>query len=164
MDKLEYKLNRFVSRMWLVVSIGAFVGAIGWGAWHQLLIAAIALFMYLVTKPPKMVHIEEGIYFNLDKAIDSIASDIEEGFAEAKVEEELSGGKYIRLDLELTAKKSKVKFTDEAWGAAQTFTETNWSCEIKVVGVHVFDEDGNIFPSDFEEGYLTLKYEFCDWK
>ena len=163
MTEYEYKTNMILSYAWLVVVIVAILGAFIKGAWHQLLIAAIAGVMYFVTHPRKRVHIPEDAYAELNDQILSIVSTMDGDHKEKTVEVEIQDGIMVSLVVEINQSVSRSKFSDNAWGATKIFTETNWYCTVDIQSVIVRDERLRILDSDFNEDLMTLEYESTEW-
>lgn len=109
-----------------------------------------------------MIHIPEEIYAELNRQIESIATELTDGSKRVEVTEEV-GCYDITLTVELSASTSRLRFTDYAWGYTKSFIEENWKCEVEIVKVEVTDQDGNVERSDFDEDYIDHEYSSTQW-
>jgi len=110
-----------------------------------------------------MIHIPDEVYAGLNRQIEAIATEMEDGSKEVEVAEEV-GCYDINLKVKLYADTSRLRFTDYAWGYPKSFIEENWKCEVEIVKVEVTDQDGNAERSDFDEDYIEIQYESTAWK
>lgn len=163
MTESDYKINKGLSYVWLVVAIGAVLGAFLKGAWHQLFIAGIATLMFFVMRPKKWIHIPDEAYTDLNDQIQNAITDMEDESKTILVETEVDGAS-VSLAIELNAKVTNYTFYDDAWGYRKKFTETNFYCSVEIVGMKVIDENDREVDSDFDEDYIQAEYESTDWK
>ena len=114
------------------------------------------------TKP---VHVTTEAYEDLQAQIQIAAETMDEDeHKTVEIDAELPNDAAIYLTLEITTSSSRLKFTDDAWGATQTFTELCWRCECEITDVKVLDKRGKIVESDFDETELELEYETTEWR
>lgn len=114
---------------------------------------------------PKPVHVTDEAYIELQRQIQyEIDAMEDEPCKTIEIEAELPDDAAIYLTIEMTAKVTKSKFTDDAWGAPKIFTETNWECTCEITNIQVLDGNGKERESDFDESNLDLEFEVTDWK
>lgn len=119
---------------------------------------AIALICGLVLRVffnCESVHIADATYYNLNSQIADIVGEMEDG---RKMVDITSDNVTIKVCLQ--AKTSRTKFTDDAWGNVQTFTEDNFYCSVIVCDVFVYDRHGKLAERhDFDESFIENEYE-----
>ena len=113
------------------------------------------------TKP---VRVTQEAYIELQRQIQDAVDGMEEECKTIVAEAELPNESTIYITVEMVSSVSNSKFTDDAWGATQTFTELCWRCECEITDVKVLDKRGKIVESDFDETELELEFESIDWK
>lgn len=163
MTRDEHEINKAINYVWLMVAFVAISCAILKGAWHQLLLAGVALVMFLAMRPKKWVHVPDCIYDDLNRQIEDFVSGISNGTRTVTVKAE-EGDVCVYVSATLEAETTKSKFTDPAWGAAKTCVETNFYCSVSVLGVRITDANGRIVDSDFDVEIIQSEYESTVWE
>lgn len=157
-------LDRVLHYVWLALAVTAIIGAIGWGAWHQLFTAALALIMFVATTPEKKVHVPDDTYTAINRQIEEAVSTLSDDVRKTiTIEEEVADDTYITLVAQLDTTVSTTRFRDDAWGASQIFTETNVCCNVEVLSFDVCDSTGKRYQSDFDEEMIDNTYENTSW-
>ena len=164
MTKFDYNVGRGFNFLWLVVAILAVLASFIAGAWHQLFIAALSTIMFLVTRQRPFRHVPEDTYEDLNTLISQASEQMDDDDVATKVIESDFDEGYVSMKVELRTSTSSSKFMDYAWGNPKQFTETTWSCEVKILEVTVTDHDNNAICSDFDEDYIETEYEVTEWK
>lgn len=99
-------------------------------------------------------------YDTLNAQIEDYAYSMEEGYDELTIE-----SRNVSIKVGFNCKCSSGKFTDEAWGARQTFTEYTRNCDIEIKEVKVYDNFGDrVEVHDFDEEMLQREYERSWWE
>ena len=132
--------------------------------WTLGCIAFAVLCGWLWSKYFQPMKITSEAYFELQRQIQDAIDRMEDEYQTIEVEAELPDDAAIYLTIEMRAHETKTKFTDDAWGAFQVFTETNWECNCEVTKVQVLDKYGREVESDFDANMLDLEFEVTDWQ
>ncbi len=164
MTQFDYKFNKGLSLVWLLVAVCAVFGAFWKGAWHQLLLAVIGVTMYVVMRPKKWVHIPMVVYNDLNERIALDISDMCDECKESSVDADVKDGIFVRISFRITQKETRTKFRDDAWGASKIFTEYNWEAGVEILNVAVLDENDKALDSDFDEDLIETEYETTEWR
>lgn len=132
--------------------------------WTLSCLAVVVLGAVLWNKThPAPVHITSEAYSELQRQIQGAVETMQDDHEIIEIVAELPDDASIYLTVALSASTSHTKFTDDAWGATQTFTETNRCCTCEIDTVLVIDGKGNERESDFDESNLELEFETTDW-
>lgn len=111
------------------------------------------------------IHIPCEAYRELNSEIAAIIAEEDESNSRSiDLEYVIDEWYTLVLKVVIYAQVTRSRFTDDAWGATQTFTETNWHCNCEITKVQVLDGKGKERESDFDESKLELEFETTDWK
>lgn len=132
--------------------------------WTLSCIAVVAVCGWLWGRYFNPVHIPDDVYKELQEQIQHEADTMEGDYEESEIAAVLPDDGAIYITLALSSIVSKVRFTDDAWGATQTFTEVSWRCDCEITKVQVLDKHGKEQESDFDERNLQLGFENMVWK
>lgn len=135
-----------------------------WWTFSWLSLAVVFGLIFGMLRKRKPVHVTDEAYIELQRQIQEAVDRMgDETRKTIEVDAGLPGDGAIYLTIVMLADTSRTKFTDGAWGASQTFTETKWTCACKIAYAYVFDGKGRERESDFDETQLELEYETCQW-
>lgn len=131
---------------------------IGW-TFVCLAVALIAGTIWNIFFAEDKIHIGDDVYDDLNDQIECFIEKMDEG--EEKAEFDSEG---VTVIVSITKRVTKYRFTDNAWGSTQTFTEYNDESTVEVLDVKVYDEnDKETDRHDFNERKIIFRYESTIW-
>lgn len=130
--------------------------------WLFVALALVLIMVKFFGQDP--VHITQEAYIEIQRQLQDAVDGMNEGRGFFSFDAELPDEMTLFVTVELYASSTKRKFTDEAWGRPETFTEINWVCECRSLSVLVLDKNGKTRKDDFDVSQLELRYESMDWK